>query len=365
MRHRRLAGVGLALALAVAPAGCAREPAASRLVELSGPTMGTTWSVKLVPGEEGLGPERSQELDKAIRDDLARINLLMSTWDPESELSRFNRSPSVEPFAVAPETAAVFRWAIELAALTDGALDVTMAPLVEAWGFGPAEGRVTDAPDDERVARLRERTGVHLLELDPEGRWVRKVRPDVQVDFSSLAPGYAADRLAALLERRGFPDFVVDVGGELVARGRNDRGEPWQIAIERPDARGRVAARIVPVTGTAIATSGDYRNYREVDGRRVTHILDPRTGRPIRHRLASVTIVDPLCVRADGLATALMVLGPDEAMALAERRQLAALLLVRSDGGGFEERVSPAFAAFLDGVRSGQGADPEPSTTGP
>lgn len=343
-RGRRRAAIGMLLVMTAA-GGCAPAPAA-RTIELSGPAMGARWSVKVVPEQGALAGDAEQALDRALRDDLARIDLLMSTWDAESELSRFNQQATTDPVPVSPETFEVFRWAIELAELTGGALDVTVAPLVEAWGFGPA-GQSAGEPDEATIARLRDATGVRHLALDPDGQWVRKTRPDVRVDFSALAPGYAADRLVRLLEARSFGNVLVDVGGELVARGRNERGEPWQVAVERPDARGRVAARVVPVSNAAIATSGDYRNYREEHGRRLTHILDPRSGRPIQHRLASVTIVDSLAVRADGLATALMVLGPDAGLALAERASLAALLLVRRAEGGFEERMSSRFRALL------------------
>ena len=359
-RGRRLA-VAAGVLLLMPTFGCAREP--PRTVELGGPTMGTTWAVKVVPGPDGLPHEAIQDLDRTVRDDLARINLLMSTWDPDSELSRFNGTSSLQPVPVAPETFAVFRWAVDLAELTGGALDVTVAPLVEAWGFGTATGTAAGTLDHETLARLRDGTGVRHLQLDPDGSWVRKTRPDVQVDFSALAPGYAADRLAALIERRGHADFLVDVGGELVARGRNARGEPWQIAVERPDARGRQVERVVPLIDTAIATSGDYRNYREVDGERISHILDPRSGRPIRHRLASVTVVDPLCVRADALATALMVLGPDEGKALATRLDLAALMLVRMETGAFDEWMSPRFEVAT-GLRARHG-EPDPGTVKP
>lgn len=336
----------LAAILAVAlGSACARDQPDRRLFEFRGPTMGTTFSVKVVTGPEGLDSRARRDLDRQIRADLERINTLMSTWDPESELSLFNRSTSVEPYAVSPETFEVFQWAMDLGRLTGGALDVTIAPLVDAWGFGPG-GRRDQPPDDDEIARLREATGPHHLELDATGSTVRKARPDVRCDFSSLAPGYAADRLSNLLERKGVTDFLIDVGGELTARGRNDAGAPWQIAIERPLPGGRTIERIVSISDRAIATSGDYRNYYEVNGDRVAHILDPRTGRPVRHRLASVTVIDDLAVRADGLATALMVLGPDEGAALVERLDLAALFLMRAPEGGFVERTSARFDAL-------------------
>jgi len=336
----------IACALLVPLAACsAGQPA--RPIELSGPTMGASWTVKIAPGPQGMSSEERSGIDRTIRDTLTRIESLLSTWDPDSELSRFNRSSGSDPFPVAAETFDVFRWAVTLDEETGGALDVTVAPIVEAWGFGPAAGPTRSGPDPNELAHLLESTGTRHLQLDPGGRWVRKLRPGVRCDFSALAPGYAADRLASMLVERGIGGFLVDVGGELVARGRNAEGEPWQVAIERPaDRKRRVAARVLPLQDAAIATSGDYRNYREVNGKRVTHIVDPRTGRPVSHRLASVTVVDSLCVRADALATALMVLGPEQGMELARRLDLAVLFMVRSSTGGFDDRTTPRFDAL-------------------
>jgi thiamine biosynthesis lipoprotein len=314
-----------------------------RPIELRGPTMGTTWSIQMVAGPKGLDAAALDAIDRDVRDLLARVEGLMSTWDPASELSRFNRHQSTEPFSVSPETFEVFRRAVTLAGETNGALDVTVLPLVHAWGFGAGGSESTPAPDAETLERLREATGIRHLELDADGRWVRKRRPDVECDFSALAPGDAADRIAGVLAGRGLAGFLIDVGGELVARGANAEGVAWQVAVERPEEERRRSVRVVPLNNAAIATSGDYRNYREVNGERVAHIIDPRTARPIRHTLASATVIDALCVRADALATALMVLGPEEGMALARRLGLAALLLVRNAEGGFDERATPRF----------------------
>lgn len=185
---------------------------------------------------------------------------------------------------------------------------------------------------------------MRLIELDASRRTVRKHRWDVECDLSSIAPGYAADRIAEQLDRWRLAGFLIDVGGELVARGRNVQGSPWRVAVERPEPEGGGGfAGLVELDGLAIATSGDYRNFREVDGERVGHVLDPRTGRPVRHGLASVTVVDTLAVRADGLATALMVLGPDEGLALAHRLKLAALFILRTPDGRFEHRSTREF----------------------
>jgi thiamine biosynthesis lipoprotein len=341
---RALAMVAAALSFM----SCRSDERAGRLVELGGPTMGSTWAVKIVAPPDGVDEATRREIDRAVADELARLDALVSTWNRDSELSRFNRSSTTDPFPVAAETFDLFAQAIALSDETGGALDVTVAPLVDAWGFGPS-GDVPP-PDESTVARLLEATGSRHLELDPEGRWVRKRRPDVQCDFSAIAPGYAADRVGDLLARQGFADFLVDVGGELLARGRNDAGSPWQVAIERPMTGGRAIARIVPVTNLAVATSGDYRNYHEVNGERVAHIVDPRTGRPIRHRLASATVITGHAGRADGLSTALMVLGTDEGLALAERLGIAALFLVRAPDGTFEERASSQFERLSKGA---------------
>lgn len=304
--------------------------------------MGATWSVKVVT--LGSMPAHARaEIDRAIRDDLALVNRRMSTWDPDSELSRFNASASVAPVAISRETFDVLQGAVEINRLTGGAFDITLAPLVDAWGFGAVAA--PSSPDEATLAGLREAVGANLLELDEAGPTARKKDPRVRCDVSAIAPGYAADRLAALLAARGYGDFLVDVGGELVARGRNDRGTPWQVAIERPQVDGRAIERTVSLRDLAIATSGDYRKYHEVDGRRVAHVVDPRTARPIEHRLASASVVHGDAMRADALATAMMVLGPDEGLALAEREHLAVLFLVRNAAGGFDERASSRFAA--------------------
>lgn len=334
----------LAAALSFSPAhGAAQAPVPTirHTIEFRGLTMGGTFSVKVVTGRDELESTGFGDVDRALRAALDRINRLMSTWDPDSELSRFNRSTSLEPFVVSPETFEVFKWSIEVGLLTGGALDVTIGPLVDAWGFGPGGPRKS-LPTNEEIARLREAMGPGRIELNPAALTVRKTRPEVRCDLSSVVPGYAVDRLWTELANRGFMDFLVDVGGEVRTRGRNETGAPWQVAIERPEPQGDAIQRLVPISDLAITTAGDYRKYREVDGQRITHILDPRTGRPLTHRLASVTVIDPLAVRADAFDTALMVLGIDEGMALATKLNLAALFIQRT-GNGFSERATLRF----------------------
>lgn len=308
-----------------------------------GDTMGTTYEVTVVADPQY--NVRFPFLHAAIAMTLERIEAAMSTWRPESELSRFNVADTTDPFSVAPDTATVFQHALTVSALTGGAFDVTIGPLIDAWGFGPP-GHPPAAPSAADLARLREQVGWERLAVDAEASTIRKLTPGASVDLSALAKGYAVDQVAELLDAEGFTNYLVEVGGEVRAAGRNARGEPWRVGIERPSAGPPTVYRTVELSGQALATSGDYRNTYVLDGQRVSHTIDPRTGQPVTHALASVSIIDPLCVRADALATALMVLGPDDGFTLATEQGWPALFLVRRPDDTLEERATPAWAPF-------------------
>ena len=305
--------------------------------------MGTTYAVRVVA--EGPGEARLAALREGVGRVLARIDDRMSTWRPESELSRFNRHRSTEPFPVSADTLAVFRHALEISGLTGGAFDVTVAPLVDAWGFGPA-GRPAAFPDSAEVERLRARVGYRQLELDAAASTIRKLQPEVAADLSALAKGYAVDQVADLLRGERVESYLIEVGGEVRARGRSERGDAWRVGIERPEPGPPLLQRQFGIRDLALATSGDYRNFYELDARRLSHTIDPRTGRPVAHGLASASVLDPLCVRADALATALEVLGPEDGFALAADNGWAALLIGRQPDGTLYERETPAFTAL-------------------
>jgi thiamine biosynthesis lipoprotein len=324
---------------------CGPTDTAPALHIFDGATMGTTYAVRVVTPDEW-DQSRRDRVGNRIQAVLDDVESKMSHYRPSSELSRFNRVRVTEPFLVSPETFDVVRQAYELSELTGGALDITVGPLVNAWGFGPVEPEVLP-PDPGHLARLREHTGYTKLELDPEASMLRKIDPELECDLSAVAKGYGVDQVAAALGADGLTRFMVEVGGEIVAMGLNQQGGPWRIAIERPAMEGGVQ-RVVPLSGHAMATSGDYRNVREVDGHLFSHTIDPRTGWPVAHQLASVSVVAELCVVADGLATALEVLGPDEGYALAVEQGLAALFLVRDDSGVISEHATPAFEALID-----------------
>ena len=325
------------------------------MIHLRGETMGTIYNVKCLPGADSSfgdrsGPERLQALVDAR---LAEINALMSTYDPASEISRFNASRSDAPFKVSPETLRVLSLAQSISEVTGGAFDITVGPLVNAFGFGAgSHGR--HPPDEARLQALRANVGYHLLNIDAQAGTVAKARPGVYVDLAAIAKGYGVDAIAALLEKQGFENYMVEIGGEVRAHGVNVRGVAWRIGVERPQDEGQSIERVISVADVGVATSGDYRNFYMVDGKRLSHTIDPRTGRPIAHHLASVTVVDPACARADALATALMVLGPDEGAALADRLGIRALFLVRMGEKRFNEIESRAFAEWDRTAKTGK-----------
>lgn len=332
---------GAALCAALAASACGPEPVLEAL-KLQGPTMGTAYRVT-VPRAS---PADRPRVERAVRQELERVDALMSTYRTDSELSRFNTHALTTPYRISEETFAVLAAAQAVSEATDGAFDITVGPLVDAWGFGPDRRAVPPGP--EEVARLRLRIGWRKLELDGRERTVRKTAPELQCDLSALAKGYAVDRVAGMLESQGWRNYLAEVGGELRARGANETGQPWRVGIERPGPPGGPPHRILRLRDTAVATSGDYRNFREVDGARHSHILDPRTGRPTAGRVASATVLDASAMRADAFATALLALGATEGLAVAEREGLAVLLLVRESDGDFTEAASSGFRARME-----------------
>ena len=309
--------------------------------ELQGHTMGTQFSVTVAQPMER---ESRQDLQRDIEAVLEEVEDAMSTYRADSEVSRFNASPSTDWFAVSPATCEAIRATLEVSRLSDGAFDVTVGPLVNLWGFGPDPVRVRPPPDREIEDALAS-VGYRLLHADCERPAIRKDVASVYVDLSAYAKGLGVDRVGGLLEQRGIRGFMVEIGGELTLRGLDADGEPWTIAIETPESPGRGIGRVVSLTDRAMATSGDYRNFFEYDGRRYSHTIDPRTGRPTTHDLASVTVIGETAARADAMATALLVSGPEEGFDLAVRERIPAIFQIRTHAG-YTERRTPAFSGF-------------------
>ncbi len=307
--------------------------------------MGTTYNVSIVSAK----PLDDARVRSVIDAELDSVDRAMSTYREDSELSLFNRHSSGEPFALSAETFAVFAAARAVSVASGGAFDITVGPLVEAWGFGRTKPTVI--PTSDMVESLKERTGWIKVLFDSGSHSVRKAVPQIECDLSAIAKGYAVDRVSEALSQLGQNSHMVEVGGEVRVRGLNAEGKRWRIGIEAPGHAGGVAHRILPLSDIALATSGDYRNFREIDGRRYSHTIDPRTGRPVEHRTASVTVLAKTAMRADAYATAILVLGETSGLELAEREGLAVLMLVRGDDGGFDELAS---TAFDETMRSGQ-----------
>lgn len=316
------------------------EPTEPVHAEFTGRTMGTTYSVKIA--QEDFSQAARAELAGAIADRLERVDALMSTYREDSELSRFNRHASLEPFVVSAETMEVFQVAREVSEMTGGAFDMTVGPLVAAWGFG-ATDRAPEPPAKGELDDLSSHVGFEKIKYLPSQQSIAKLDTRVECDLSAIAKGYGVDQVAQAIEALGHTNYLVEVGGELRAHGRRLDGLPWRVGVERPDAATRTSHRIVSLDNQAIATSGDYRDYYEAFGQRISHTIDPRSKRPIQHKLASVSVLHQRAVWADALATALNVLGPDAGFDFAEANGIAALFLVREADGTFRSRVTPIF----------------------
>lgn len=306
--------------------------------DLSGHTMGTTFNITLVapPADANLDLLRTR-----IREKLEHIENIASTYRGDSELSRFNANPSTDWVTVTAEFCGMIAAAQDVSVATDGAFDITIGPLVNLWGFGPTEAQ-RELPTDAEVAAAQLNVGNTKLQTDCERSNLRKTVASVYADLSGWAKGYAVDEVAAILDAAQIGDYLVEIGGELRVSGHNAEQENFAIAIEKPLKNNAMGHSIVRLTDVAVATSGDYRNFYDHDGQRYSHTIDPRTGRPVNHDLTGVTVVDVSTAYADAMATALMVLGPKDGLALAERLGLASYFLVRTENGT-EERSTSRF----------------------
>lgn len=335
-----VASVFMTLA-AVVLAGCSFEPE-EQVWEIAGPVFGTQYHINVVLTG---GESRLENLGKGIEDVLEEVDASMSTWREDSELSRLNGlEDQSEWIDLSPALYEVLATAAEVSSLTGGAFDVTIGPVVNLWGFGP-EARPETVPDDDELRSRLDATGYEKLELRAEPPAMR-ASLNQYIDLSAIAKGYAVDAVARYLDSAGVASYLVEIGGEVRVNGRKPDGDAWRLAIEEPTSERRQINRVVALDQHAMATSGDYRNYYESDGRRYSHTIDPDTGRPIRHNLASVTVIAESTMLADALATGFNVMGYEKAQALATRENIAAYFIVRRDGG-FESHYTPAFTSYL------------------
>ncbi len=312
----------------------------TRTVSFTGKVMGTSYHITVCRLPKKMTPGFLKDTADAA---LNMVDRKMSIFRNDSELSCFNQHTSQQPFTMSPETAEVFRISRRVSEESDGAFDITMGPLVNAWGFGP-EKRPGD-PDEATIAALRERIGYQWVEINGDDTLVKQ-RPDVYCDLSAVAKGYSVDKVAEAFDRLAVFNYLIEVGGEVCTKGVNPDGQEWRLAIEKPVEEGQSPQQVVGLSGVSMATSGDYRIFRVKNGRRISHEIDPKTGWPITHNLASVSVIHASCAWADAYATALMVLGPDKGIEFAQKHHLAVYLLIRTPSGEYMVRQSPEFNQF-------------------
>lgn len=356
---RCLSCTSFALAALAVVAACTRNAAddatspvssAAKVdVALAGETMGSTWQVKLSVPSGTAHDEKHEEdaraMQRPINELLERVNEQMSTYRPTSEISRFNAHASTEPFAVSPALAAIVEKALEVGKATDGAFDITLDPLITLWGFDRTGSRDT-APTAAEIAAARAHTGLSLLQV--RGTSLVKLDPLVTINLGGIAAGWAVDELAQLLEARGFHDFMIEVTGEVRAKGRNAKGGPWKIGVKVPNIDSSDVLVAVPLDDRSLTTSGSYHNFFEAKGKRYHHILDPKTGAPAETTLVSVTVMYSDAVTADGYDTPFLILGEERARQIVAGTPGMAALFIHQDPttGQLTTRTTPGFPSL-------------------
>lgn len=332
------------LAFATLLSGCLfdKEP---EVVRLSGETMGTTFNITAI------GEDLDEDaLAAAVQETLAEVNAKMSNWDTNSEVSTFSAATSTDPMPVSAEFAQVLTAANEVHEKTGGIFDVTLGPLIELWGFGPRTPEDPVPSDADIEAALSGVGQTRLLTLDAEAGTLAKSQPGVGINLSAIAKGYGIDAVAETLREAGIEDYLVEIGGDLVTKGQNDKGEAWRIGIEKPQAGAQTPQLIVSVGDLGMASSGDYKNFFEQNGVRYSHIIDPTTGRPITHRTTSVTVLAENAMMADAWATAMLALGQEKGLELAEKNELAVYFISRDVTGGEDAYITVHSTAFKDAL---------------
>ncbi len=328
-----------AITMSILMLGCS-EPQRTNST-FKGQTMGTFYDIKVA--HFPLTTSKQSSIHAEIDRRLEQVNEQMSTYRPHSELSRFNLSPAINHFPVSKDTAKVVAESIRIHEITSGAFDITLGPLVNLWGFGPA-----DVPQQKPTAKMIETTlsRVGIQHLNYTKKTLSKNIDGLYVDLSGIAKGYGADVIAEYLESLGIKNYIVGLGGDLRAKGINGNNLAWQIAIEKASTSAHSVQHVISVGTNAIVTSGSYRNYYDLNDERFSHTIDPITGLPAQHNLVSVTVIHPSAMTADGFATAFMAMGEEQAMALAKQQGLAVYMIYKS-GDSFQEMFTEEFAPFF------------------
>lgn len=338
--HMRMRQKFLVILLFALPLAACSDQQRSNTYQLSGNTMGTSFSITIV-GDKLVDPA----LINTTLDDLENI---MSTYRSDSELMMLNKAPINTWVNVSQSLYDVLQLSEEISLLSNGAFDITVSPLVNLWGFGPEHQRNNSLPNTNDIQAILPSIGFQHLIIAKDRTAVLK-REIIDIDLSAVAKGYAVDALALLLEANNISDYLIEIGGEISTKGRNAEGNLWRVAIEAPlrSAQGRQPLQIVELSGLSLASSGDYRNFFEVDGVLYSHTIDPLSGMPISHSLASVTVIAETTAVADALATAFSVMGIEKAMALANNNNISAYFVLKT-ADDFSESYSVGFTQFIN-----------------
>jgi FAD:protein FMN transferase len=308
----------------------------------SGKTMGTTYHIKVVADSSLSRSKLAKKITALLND----VNQSMSTFIKESEISRFNSiSSNRERLSVSTAFFEIVAVGMDLYKLTDGAWDGTVKPLVNLWGFG-TDAKMPEIPTEKEIRELLRHIGFDKIQMDEEGRYLSKKDGAVTLDLASIAKGYGVDTISRMIRKSGIENFLVEIGGEVFASGLRMDGKPWRVGINKPrkDAGPSDVYTTLHLENRALATSGDYRNFFDNENRRYSHILDPRTGYPVNNRVVSVSVIAGTCTAADGLATAMMVMGPEKGLELTERLQnVESLIIVETEDGALRNFASKNF----------------------
>lgn len=346
--HKKALMLILTGAFCLSFTGC--DMGSEKAVEFVGGSLGTTYSVKIT----NLPPSIDElELHQEIKEELKSIESSMSVYDEDSEITKFNQLKTATWFDLSPEMYRVVQESLRISLLTGGAFDFTLGEVINLWGFGNSP-KLNSLPSETDIERALMNSGIDSIIVSDTHPAVRKENPNISLNLSAIAKGYAVDRTAQLLDGKGLKNFLVEIGGEIRTNGQKNGTSPWMIAIEKPDFSRIAIHKVIPLVDRSMATSGDYRNVVELAGNRYSHTIDPKTGRPVENSLASVTVVHESCMTADALATALMVLGLKKGVPFAEHHGLAVLWIERK-GDELIETTSGEFRKKFSKVKRENG----------
>lgn len=330
------------LVMPLALAACYKR---TQVIQFVGLSMGTTYSVIAVDPSNTV-EEAAVKL--AVSEALADVNASMSNWDSQSEISRLNAAPAGVDLTMSESLSTVLQASADVSRASQGRFDTGLGPLIELWGFGAPGGQAR--PSDAAVAEAKARSGQSNSLVIGSGQQVSKTRDDAQYYLAGIGKGYGADHAGRAIEALGITDYMIEIGGDLYASGRNADGLPWQVGIESPNPAAQGVLGVIGVSGKGLASSGDYRNYFEEDGQRYSHLIDPATGRPVEHQTASATVIADNAMLADAWSTAMLILGRDHGMAIAARENIAVQFVDRDQDAahlGFKTTASAAFTALI------------------